>query len=187
MQLQDKERIEQFISINEKIKNSRFVRETKSISFNLRVGVGKPLEQNLSGFDEDDLRSMLMDLRKFTIKRDDVYLPQICDLLINHSSDQTTIKNIEKCKDLYNQLMKEPAVKMIIESDTESGKSVLDKWLYGHYIHEKQHKQDLQKLGIGQQFHKANFIWSITELIKISSWVSNNAKNVLGTAGIARP
>lgn len=123
-----------------------------------------------------------MDLRKFTIKRDDVYLPDICDLVIANTTDSKTITNIQKCKDLYSQLMNEPAIRMIIESETETGKAVMDKWLYGHYIHEKQHKQDLENLGFGQQLHKANFVWSITELIKISSWVANNAKTVLGIA-----
>ncbi len=182
MDLQTKQKIEQFIAINEKVRNSRFTKETKTVSFNLSVEIGKPVEQNLGGFDEEDLRSMLMDLRKFTIKRDEVYLPDICDLVITNTSDQKTIENIQKCKSLYSQLMQEPAIKMIIESETETGKAIMDKWLYGHYIHEKQHKQDLENLGFGQKLHKANFIWSITELIKISSWVANNAKVVLGIA-----
>lgn len=176
------ERITNFISINEKVKNSRFTKETKNVSFSLNVEIGKPIKQDLGGFDEEDLRSMLMDLRKFTIKRDDVYLPDICDLLISSTTDTKTIANVQKCKDLYAQLMNEPAIKMIIESETETGKAIMDKWLYGHYIHEKQHKQDLENLGFGQKLHKANFIWSITELIKISSWVANNAKVVLGIA-----
>lgn len=182
MDLQDKQKIEQFIAINDKVKNSRFTKETKTVSFNLNIEIGKPLEQSLGGFDEEALRSMLMDLRKFTIKRDEVFLPYICDLVIANTSDPKTIENIKKCKDLYSQLMEEPTIKMIIESETETGKAVMDKWLYGHYIHEKQHKEDLQNLGFGQQIHKANFVWSITELIKISSWVANNAKTVLGMA-----
>lgn len=180
MDLQTKQKIESFVSINQKIKNSRFARKTRNVIFNLNMEVGKPLEQSLSGFDEEDLRSMLIDLRKFTIKRDDVYLPYVCDLIIANTSNKKTIANIKKCKELYDKLMKEPAIKMIIESETETGNAVMNKWLYGYYIHEKQHRQDLHNLGFGQQIHKANFIWSVTELIKISSVVANNAKTILG-------
>lgn len=182
MDLQTKQKIELFISINDKVKNARFTKETRTVSLNISFEIGKPLEQKVNGFDEEDLRSMLMDLRKFTIKRDGVYLPDICDLVIANASDPKTVENVQKCKDLYSELMKEPSIRMIIESETETGKAVMDKWLYGHYIHEKQHKEDLQNLGLGQQIHKANFVWSVTELIKISSWVANNAKTVLGIA-----
>jgi hypothetical protein len=50
MDLQTRQRIEQFISINEKVKNSRFTKETKTVSFNLNVEIGKPLQQNLGGY-----------------------------------------------------------------------------------------------------------------------------------------
>lgn len=59
---------------------------------------------------------------------------------------------------------------------------MLKKWLYGHYVHEKQHAQDLRDLGIGQPIHRMNFVLAITDLIKICSWIANNAKVVLGVS-----
>ncbi len=179
MNLSDKEKVEQFISIVEKVKNARFTKETKKVGFQLNFKAGQPLKQEVTGFDEEDLRSMLLDLRKFTLKKDEVYLPNICDLLIANTSDQKIIDNLQKCKDNYELLMKEPAIKMIINSQAETGKGVMDKWLYGHYFHEKQHAKDLDNLGVGQPLHKTNFVITVTKLIALSACVANNGKLVI--------
>jgi len=74
MTTEEKTRIEKFISIVDKVRNSKFRKETKTLSFQLNFEAGKPIEQTLSGFDEDDFRSMLMDLRKITLTQDSVQL-----------------------------------------------------------------------------------------------------------------
>ncbi len=181
MDLNTKNKIEQFIAINEKVRNSRFSKETKNVGFQLNFEVGKPLEQKVTGFDEEDLRSMLLDLRKFTLRgdKDGVYIPNICDLLITNTSNQDTISSVQKCKDFYDKLMNEPAIKMIIDSQTETGKDVLDKWLYGHYFHEEERRQDLKDLGVGVQIHKANFVIAVTDLIRLSTVLTDYAKRVI--------
>lgn len=52
MNAHDKEKIEQYISIVEKVKNSRFVKKTKNISYQLNFEQGQPLQQTVGGFDE---------------------------------------------------------------------------------------------------------------------------------------
>ncbi len=175
----NKEKVEQFISIVEKVKNARFTRETKKVGYQLNFEAGQPLKQETTGFDEEDLRSMLLDLRKFTLKKDGVYLPDICDLLIANTTDQKIINNLQKCKDIYASLMKEPTIKMIINSKSETGEDVIKKWLYGYYFHEKQHAKDLDNLGVGQTLHKTNFVIAITNLITLSAYVANNGKLVI--------
>ena len=174
-----KKRLEDFVSIVEKVKSARFTKETKTVSFTLNFQEGEPLKQELAGFDEDDLRSVLLDLRKFTLKKDGVRLTEICDLLIANSTDKQMTGRIERCKDLYQEMMKEPSIKMIINSESETGKAVMDKWLYGHYFHEAQHSRDLEILGDSLPLHKANFVIAVTDLIKLSAVVANNAKELL--------
>jgi hypothetical protein len=175
----DKQKIKQFIEVCEKVKNSRFVKETKNVTFNLSIGVGKPLEQNLDGFDEDNLRSMLIDLRKFTLKKDNVYILDICDFLILNTTNQDIILNLQKCKNNYLILLDKPIIKMIINNEVETGWDVIRKWFYGHYFHEDQEKQNMQNLGFIKQMHKFSFVNAITELIGLCSVVANNAKLIL--------
>lgn len=179
MDSETKARIEQFISIVEKIKKSRFVKETKQVSFQFNFSAGEPLKQEISGFDEEDLRSMLIDLRKFTLAKDGVRLIDICDLLIANTSDQEIITNVEKCKNVYNSLMAEPKIKMTINGASETGLDIMKKWLYGCYFHEKQHSKDLVNLGIAQPLHKTNFVNFAIDLISLAMTVAYNASMVL--------
>lgn len=175
----DKQKIKHFIEICEKVKNSRFVKDTKTVSFNLSVGVGKTLEQNLGGFDEDNLRSMLIDLRKFTLKKDNVYILDTCDFLILNTTNPDIILNLQKCKSNYLLLLNQPTIEMIINNEIETGWDVMRKWFYGHYFHEDQEKQNILNLGIGKQIHKFSFVTAITALINLCAVVANNAKLIL--------
>jgi len=174
-----KKQIEQFVSIVDKIVTSRFVQNTKTVGYTLNFTAGQPIEQDVKGFDENDLRSMLMDLRKLTLKRDGVNFPDICDLLVANSSDATTISNVRQCKALWSEVMEKPPVKMVIGDETESGEGMMKKWLYGHYFHEDR-ANELQELGLIEQFHKANFVIAMTDLVKIAAITANNAKVLLG-------
>ena len=171
-----RERIEHFIAIAEKVKTSPFVQQTKKVGYQMNWVAGQPLKQEVTGFDEVALRSVLMDLRKVTMPRDGVYLPTICDLLIASTTNQETIANIKKCRENYDLAMKVPAVKMVINGKDEMG--VVKKWLYGHYFHEER-EQELRDLGVVQPMHKANFVVAVTELIAACAVVANNAKVIL--------
>ena len=179
MNVTDKEKVKQFVSIIDKIKNSRFTKETKNISYHLNFEEGQPLQQTVGGFDEEDLRSMLLDLRKITLKRDDVFILDICNILIANTTDQGMIALFEKSKSNYQILIEQPAIKIVIDNEIETGWDVIRKWLYGEYFHEKQEKNNLQKLGVAEQIHKFSFVSAITDFIKICVVVANNAKVVL--------
>lgn len=175
----ERERINQFISIVENVKNSRFIKTYKTVSFELNFVTGKPVEQKMTGFDEEDLRSMLIDLRKITLAKDGVRFTEICDLLLSCVSDQAVVGNIQQCKKNYEAIMKKTAIGMIINSVPETGKSIIDKWFYGHYFHEKQYSKDLDKLGAGLYVHKTNFVIAIINLIEVAACVANNAKLIV--------
>lgn len=178
--MNDTERIKTFISIAEKVRDSKFIQEQQTVSFSFNFEVGKPLVQNLAGFDEDDLRSMLLDLRKFTLGKDGVRFTDMCDLLNSKTKDKSLKVNIGSCRAQYEELMSHSAIKIIINNKVEKNLEIIKTWFYGHYFHENpEHKENLQKLGTGQPFHKFNFIQLIQSLSYLSIVLSNNAKKVL--------
>lgn len=113
------------------------------------------------------------------MKKDDVFILDICDLLIANTTDQATVANLEKCKSNYGILIEQPAIKMVIDNEIETGWGVISKWLYGEYFHEKQEKHNLQKPGVAEQIHKFSFVAAITDFIGLCAVVANNAKIVL--------
>ena len=172
-------RISDFIRILKKVKDSRFSKTTKSIGYNLNFTTGEPLQQETTGYDEEDLKSMLIDLRKFTIKTDGVFLLDICDLLIQHTTDETIIDNLSKCKNRYLQIKEQTPIIFMIDNEIETGWSTIRKWLYGEYIHDRQERQNLLNLGIGQEMHKFNFLNLILGLKKVCSVIARNAEIIL--------
>lgn len=89
-----RQKIERFISIAQRIKNSRFFTNTKNVSLHLNFEDRVGTSQKISGADEEDMRSMLIDIRKITLEKDGVNFLDICDLLINTTkSDETAKKN----------------------------------------------------------------------------------------------
>ncbi|HYC34126.1 MAG TPA: hypothetical protein VEC13_00155 [Candidatus Paceibacterota bacterium] len=180
MKQKETERIKDFISIAEKVRQSRFITENQGANYSLSVELGKPVTQTVTGFDENDLRSMLLDLRKFTLEKDGVRFTDICDLLLQSTSDQTIIKNVNACREQYDKLMQNSAIKLVIDGTVEDNMKILKTWFYGHYFHEQpNHKNNLVKLGIGTQLHKFNFVQAVDDLSVLSCILANNAKLVL--------
>jgi hypothetical protein len=179
----NRERIEKFIAISEKVRSSKFRRDVdgKTIGWHLNFQAGQGIQQTISGFDEEDFRSVLMDLRKLLLKKDGVLFPEICDLIKANTTDPTIITEIEDCKNAYNKLMADPQVTMILNGTPEKASEVLSNWLYGHYIHEEKDKEEyLAKLGPAAPLHRYNFVIAITQLIDLSILISIRARKVLG-------
>lgn len=184
MNSENLEKIKKFIQIVEKVKLSNFIQQTKTISFELNFKAGEHLTQKVDGFSEDDFRSMLLDLRKLTLKKDGVRIMEICDLIIDNTDDLKIKDNINKCKEIYENMMENTAIKMIINGQDEKTSDLIDNWLYGYYFHEQKENEDkLRSLGVGQPLHKYNFVLAITNLVKLVILVSNNA-NLLAALSV---
>src|SRR5690606_14093389 len=148
----------------------------QSVSFSLSVELDKPVTQTLSGFDENDLRSLLLDLRKFTLAKDGVQFTDICNLLLRSTSIQNILHNVTACRDQYDKLMKNQSIKLVIDGTIDENIKVLKTWFYGHYFHEEPpRKKKLSQLGIGAQLHKFNFVQLVESLSVLSCILANNA------------
>ena len=176
MDEKDKNRIKKFIAIADDVKKSRFYRETKSVGFNLNFEAGKGLEQSTSGYDEEDFRSMLLDLRKVIAKKEGVKFTEICDLISTNTKDVATANSVRTCKELY--LKEDTSVKMIIDGVPENNSAMRDKWINGKYFHSDK-EAELQAVGIGRELHKYNFVTAMTGLISLVSVLSREAQAFL--------
>jgi hypothetical protein len=179
--METEERIKKFIALVDRIKSSRFVRETENIGLNLNFEVGKGGSQTIKGIDEEDMRSMLIDLRKLTLEKDEVYLPDILDLLATETSVKETQENIYKWKQAYEAFLAgPPTLPLRVNGKTDSVYEVLEKWFYGYYFHEHdKHQVFLKSLNFGEPIHKYNFAISISALIKTVRAISSIASQVL--------
>jgi len=172
--------IENYITICKKLANSRFIKETKNIQFSLSFKQHEATKVSIGNFDEDLLRSCLMDFRKVYLPKEKTNFSRICNILLQCTDDQKIKENIEKCRKKYKFTLKNSSVGFAVNNDRQEPDKIIDDWLHGYYFHEDEGKKKvIENLHITQLLHKTIFLNTITDLIRISIILSNNAKLVL--------
>ncbi len=178
MKIEELKKIKKYIEIAEKVKNSNFLKDTRAISFKMDVSIDKPVRFESNGFDEDMFRSALMDFRKIYMKKDSTNFFRIYNLIYKNSNDTEIKRNIEKCREIYKKILSRPtSIGIYINKELQNVEEIIDDWLYGYYFHEDDERDEKMKsIKLGQLFHKASFVTSVIELMKISITMSENAK-----------
>lgn len=174
-------KVKKFIRIAEKVRNSNFLKSTKALNFKMSIGIDKPICFESSGFDEDLLKSALMDFRKIYMEKDDTSFFQIYNLLYTNTDNLDIKKNLEKCRKIYSEILNKPTpIGIFINKELQNVKEIINDWLYGYYFHEDSEREEkMQSIMLGQLFHKASFVTSIMDLMRIAVIMSNNAKVVI--------
>jgi len=177
----DLKKIKKYIEIAEKVRNSNFIKNTKQVSFKMNIEIDKSVHFETTGFDEDLLRSALMDFRKVYMKKECTNFFRICNLLDKNTLDINTRNNIEKCKEIYEKILNRPtSIGIYINKEIQNVEKIIDDWLYGYYFHEDEKRDEkLKSIRLGILFHKASFVNSIIDLMGISVVLANNAKSII--------
>lgn len=181
MNEEDLKKIKKYITVSEKVKNSNFIKNTKQVSFKMNIEIDKPVQFESEGFDEDLLRSALLDFRKIYMKKDGTNFFRIYNLLYKNTNDAEVKRNIEKCREIYTKILSRPtSIGIYINKELQNVDRIIEDWLYGYYFHEDDERDEKMKsIKLGQLFHKASFVTSIMDLMKISIVMSENAKRVI--------
>ena len=172
-------RINNYIRICENLRNSRFVKETKKIEFKLELKEIGESTMTVGNFDEDLLRSCLMDFRKIYLTSEDTNFYRVCNEIYK-IGDQKTRERVAKCRKLYKASLNKPSIGISIGKKGQKPDKIIDDWLHGYYFHEEQEKRNvIAGLHAARFIHKAIFITTIIELLRLSLILANNAKLIV--------
>lgn len=172
---QDIAQIENFIAICKKLASSKFIKETKNIKFTLSYKDGSA-KLTIGDFDEDLLRSCLIDFRKIYLVKEKTNFLRICNLIKKLSKNKEIISNVDKCRERYRYLLENSTIGFTINEDAQKPKKIIDDWLHGSYFHEDENKKSvIDNLHMGSFIHKTIFLNAVIDLIHISILLSNNA------------
>ena len=167
--------IENYIAICKKLSDCRFIKETKNIKFSLNYKDGYA-KLTIGDFDEDLLRSCLIDFRKLYLVKEKTNFLRICNLINKLSKDKEVINNVDKCRERYKYLLENSTIGFTINEDVQKPKKIIDDWLHGSYFHEDEDKKSvIDNLHMGSPIHKTIFLTAVVDLIHISILLSNNA------------
>ncbi len=131
MQATEKVQIKDFIDICNRLSQHRFFNETAELKIKLDKE-GKGLH-SLVGYDEDLLKSFLMDFRKIVMNDEPTQFYKIANIL-----QVNNVKFKSKAQDIRNRYSNRYKVTPI-QLETPAGKKedIVNVWLYGEYFHEK--------------------------------------------------
>lgn len=167
--------IQNFITICKKLASSRFIKEAKNIKFSLSCK-DESAKITIGDFDEDFLRSFLIDFRKIYLTKEKTNFLRICNLIKKLSKDNEIINNAEKCQERYKYFLKNSTIGFTINEDAQKPEKIIDDWLHGSYFHEDENKKlVIDNLYIGSLIHKTIFLNTVMDLVHVSIVLSNNA------------
>lgn len=167
--------IKNFISVCEKLAHSRFIKETRNIKFSLSCKDGSA-KLTIGDFDEDFLRSFLIDFRKIYLTKEKTNFLRICKLIKKLSKDNEIIDSVKKCQERYKYFLRNSNIGFTINEDAQRPEKIIDDWLHGSYFHEDEDKKlVIDNLYIGSFIHKTIFITTVIDLTHVSIVLSNNA------------
>ncbi len=181
MDIKDRKRLEKFILIADRIFNSRFIKETRSIKMQINIEIGKPVEQKIEGLDEDLMRSALIDIRKLLLPKDGIKFTDICNLIIKTTADKKNEEETNGWLRLYDGLMNNiPPVHIVTGQKLHKNDKVIENWLYGYYLHDDEAKtKELESMGFLLATHKYIFVSTILTLARFAYGLSKQARIVL--------
>jgi hypothetical protein len=172
---EDKKRLHRFSRVVNSLKNSKFLKETKPVVFQINFDSEKGLRQGMEDFDEESFRSALMDIRKIISPSEGIYIGDICDILIKEQLNQDIVNNIKNCKISLERIKQEPAIKLIINEKNRVAEDTLFDWMYGLYLHEDENRQArLKSFEAVAPVDKYNFVLTCKDLVYLAIVILNN-------------
>ncbi len=170
MTQEERRRLEDYIALCDSLRTHRFVNETVELTLKL----GKtPSAHSLLGYDEDLLKSFLMDFRKLVMNDERTHFQSVANVIARRrTSMQAKVKDIKK---RYERKLKSSPI--LLEAGDKRA-DIVDAWLNGHYFHQDQ----TLKSAILEEavIRKQQFITAVIDLTGIAQELGGIARKALG-------
>jgi hypothetical protein len=112
-------------------------RFSRNMSFELSVEEGKGVQTGFKGPSPEAVKSLLVDVRVFLLKRDAVYFYGICDAVINNEPDERLAQKAKECRETWEKLTGPfpGAIELRCDDEVLHGERLLDVWMNGRVFH----------------------------------------------------
>jgi hypothetical protein len=111
-----------------------------SVTFNQTSGVRFSATEP----DEESFRSLLVDLRPFTMQKEPVFLNRVHNLLEQTLTDAGLRETLHETRDEWKRAQR-GAINVAMNADTYDAATVFNLWLNGYYFHDDRAKSDALK------------------------------------------
>lgn len=109
---------------------------------------GGQFEPSFHNPDEEDLRSLVMDLRHFLMENSPVFMNRVFSIAHQHVTEEPLVEALKRERKQWNRVLREGEGRFLQEGGpTFTTTEILQAWLYGRYFHlDDDHAQSVRKL-----------------------------------------
>lgn len=158
----------EFVKVVNALKRTKFIKNTYEIGVRSAEGKYKKIRLRQFGYDEEELKSALMDFRKIILQGEITNFYTICND-VERSKLSQALKNKTRSirKEFTDVLNKD--VTLYDGKTHDKPRDVLDKWLNGKYFHQEPIKhRALERMNFVRQVHKLVFVATVLDLTRIA-------------------
>jgi hypothetical protein len=102
---------------------------------------GRPLTMQYHRPDEEDLRSYLLDFRKFVSPREPVHLNRVLNVAHRHITSDEIVAELAKARADWKKALKSGDVQFFTNEEAYPPERIMDLWINGSYFHDEPDKR----------------------------------------------
>jgi hypothetical protein len=135
------ETLRRFVDRAEELQTRQIIQDDDlRSSLQIKGEMNQPVAMSHHEPNEENLRSYLMDFRKFTLKHEPVFINRVLNLAHRHITGEVLVRNLADARRGWKESMTHGDIAFLVNNERLEPEHVLDLWINGYYFHD-----DLEK------------------------------------------
>jgi hypothetical protein len=136
------ETLRRFVHNVEQLQTRRLLRDADLRSdLSLDWAEGGPLRVRHHEPDEEDLRSYLVDFRKFMAEREPVFLARVLSVARRHVTSDEIVAQLAAARSRWKEALKKGDFEIVVNEEQLRPETIMDLWIDGYYFHDDPEKR----------------------------------------------
>lgn len=131
------ETLRRFVDRAEQLQTRRIIRDDElKTSLQIKGELHRPVTMNHHEPDEENLRSYLVDFRKFTMSGESVFMNWVFGVAYRHITSDEFVHHLTEARQKWKLSMTRGDIAFLVNGETLAPEDVLDCWINGYYFHD---------------------------------------------------
>lgn len=135
------ETLRRFVHLADQLQTRKIIEDEElRSSLQIKGELNQPVAMNYHQPDEENLRSYLLDFRKFTMEGEPVFMNWVFGVAYRHITGEHLVQHLTQARRQWKESMIRGDIAFLVNGQTLQPERVLDLWINGYYFHEDREK-----------------------------------------------
>lgn len=163
-----KQKLRSYVKLVKALEKSKFYSKTKSVGVRNVTRKDGKMRLETFGFEEEFLRSALVDFRKIILSGEETNFYAICNIIERGAFPESLKNKARNIRKEFSEVLNKEAT-LYDHQTHDKPKDVLDKWINGKYFHQDKNKRrSIDRMKFIRHVHKLVFVATVLDLIRAS-------------------